>query len=155
MEKTVSKGPINTKDTPITDIKGKKVWVPDMNMGTHILAGAIRAFGVDAHPLKRSDDPGISLARKYICGDVCLPMLHTSEDMLRRATAEDFDPAKEAFFQGKSGGPCRYGMYFMLEKNILNLLHKDVDVVTIGNRNNSGGPWNLLSCSCMGCSCHP
>jgi predicted CoA-substrate-specific enzyme activase len=130
---------IRTIDTPITEIGGKKLWIPDMNRGSRVLASVMQAFGVNAEVLPRSKDPGLSLARKYICGDVCLPMLHTSEDMLKRATAEDFDPDHEAFFQGKSGGPCRYGMYFMLEKSILDLLHGEVDVVTLGNRNSSGG----------------
>lgn len=138
-EKSYSGKKKDTKDKPITEIKGKRLWIPDMSKGSHVLASAMRAFGIDAHPLKRSSDPGISLARKYICGDVCLPMLHTSEDMLRRTLEGDFDPAKEAFFQGKSGGPCRYGMYFMLEKSIFDLLYDGVDIVTIGNKNNSGG----------------
>jgi len=131
--------PVSNEDTAITEIQGKRLWIPDMNKGSWVLASVMRAFGIDAKALPRSNDPGLSLARKYICGDVCLPMLHTSEDMLQRAMQKDFDPAMEAFFQGKSGGPCRYGMYFMLEKSILDMLHGKVDLVTIGNRNNSGG----------------
>jgi predicted CoA-substrate-specific enzyme activase len=139
-----NKKAINTSDKPVSAIKGKKLWVPDMNGGSAVLASAMKAFGIDAHVLPRSTDPGISLARKYICGDVCLPMLHTSEDMLKRAVSKDFSPVKEAFFQGKSGGPCRYGMYFMLEKNILDLLHGDVDMATIGNKNSTGGMGNAF-----------
>ncbi len=130
---------IDTSDTPITEIGGKRLWIPDMSKGSWVLASVISAFGIDAKALPRSKDQGLTLARKYICGDVCLPMLHTSEDMLQRAMQKDFDPAKEAFFQGKSGGPCRYGMYFMLEKSILDLIHGKVDLVTLGNKNNSGG----------------
>jgi predicted CoA-substrate-specific enzyme activase len=135
---------ICTADKPVSEMIGKILWVPSMNGGSAVLASSMRAFGIDARVLPRSTDPGISLARKYICGDVCLPMLHTSEDMLTRATAEDFSPRKEAFFQGKSGGPCRYGMYFMLEKNILDLLHGDVDVATLGNKNSTGGLGNAF-----------
>jgi predicted CoA-substrate-specific enzyme activase len=132
-------GKTSTTDTPIAEIGSKKLWIPNMNRGSEVLASVMKAFGVNAEVLPRSKDPGLSLARKYICGDVCLPMLHTSEDMLTRATEQDFDPKHEAFFQGKSGGPCRYGMYFMLEKSILDLIHGKVDVVTLGNRNSSGG----------------
>ncbi|MGV8122986.1 MAG: acyl-CoA dehydratase activase-related protein [Candidatus Xenobiia bacterium LiM19] len=128
----------DTGDTPITEITGKRLWIPDMNKGAWVLASVLKSFGIDAKTLPRSSDPGLSLARKYICGDVCLPMLHTSEDMLQRAVQKDFDPAKEAFFQGKSGGPCRYGMYFMLEKSILDLIRGKVDLVTLGNKNNAG-----------------
>jgi len=137
--KTGKKGTaIDTSDTPITRITGKRLWIPDMNKGAWVLASVLNSFGIDARTLPRSPDRGLSLARKYICGDVCLPMLHTSEDMIQRASQKDFNPAKEAFFQGKSGGPCRYGMYFMLEKSILDLICGKVDLVTLGNKDNAG-----------------
>ncbi|MDQ7821751.1 MAG: acyl-CoA dehydratase activase [Candidatus Eremiobacteraeota bacterium] len=126
-------------ETPLREIGEKILWVPDMNAGSAVISSVMRAFGINARVLPRSDDKGLSRARKYICGDVCLPMLHTSEDMFTHASREGFDPSKEAFFQGKSMGPCRYGMYFMLEKSIMDALHGSVDLVTLGNRNTSGG----------------
>ena len=127
----------------LEDLKDMKVWIPYMNEACRILAGAIRAHGVDSDVVPRSGDPALTLARSCIAGDVCIPMLYTTEDMLHRTKQPDFDPEKEVFFQGKSGGPCRYGLYHMLEKLVLNHLYDDVndpiEMATIGNRNPSGG----------------
>jgi predicted nucleotide-binding protein (sugar kinase/HSP70/actin superfamily) len=134
---------INTAATPLEELNGKKLWLPYMNEGARILAGAITAHGIEADVLPRSGDPALTLARNYIAGDVCIPMLFTTQDMLLRAKQPDFDPSKEAFFQGKSGGPCRFGMYFMIEKLLLDHHiskgQEKIDIVTIGNRNPDGG----------------
>jgi len=66
-------------------------------------------------------------------------MLHTTEDMMKRVYAPDFSPEREVFFQGKSGGPCRFGMYFMLQKLLLDPIKGAVSIATIGNRNTDGG----------------
>jgi predicted nucleotide-binding protein (sugar kinase/HSP70/actin superfamily) len=90
---------------------------------------------IDAWALPVSKDKSLALARNRIAGDVCIPMLYTTQDMLERASAPDFDPDKEAFFQGKSLGPCRYGMYYMIEKLLLErLVGREIDMVTIGNK---------------------
>jgi predicted nucleotide-binding protein (sugar kinase/HSP70/actin superfamily) len=60
--------------------------------------------------------------------------------MLHRVNQPDFDPAKEAFFQGNSEGPCRFGMYSMLQRRILDKLGlEDVDIVTLGSVSEHGG----------------
>ncbi|MCD4785079.1 MAG: acyl-CoA dehydratase activase [Candidatus Eremiobacteraeota bacterium] len=134
---------IHTNAVGLEDVKGKKLWIPYMNEGARLLAGALRAHGVDSDVTPRSGDPGLTLARNSISGDVCIPMLYTTQDMLHRATQPDFDPEKEAFFQGKSGGPCRFGMYYMIEKLLLDHHIGDenqkIDLVTLGNRNTHGG----------------
>lgn len=130
---------IKTQAKMLTEIKGRRLWVPYMSEVSTILAAVMRARGIDAQVLKRSPDPALSLAREVIHGDVCIPMLYSTEDMLYRATSKDFDPEKEAFFQGKAEGPCRYGMYYMLQKILLNRIHKNVDIVSINNANVSKG----------------
>jgi len=140
---TLKQKKIHADAVSLKEIKGKKLWLPYMNEGARLLAGALRAHGVDSDVCPRSGDPGLTLARNLISGDVCIPMLFTTQDMLYRATQPDFDPEKEAFFQGKSGGPCRYGMYYMIEKLLLDHHigdeNQSVDLVTLGNRNTHGG----------------
>jgi len=64
----------------------------------------------------------------------------TTEDMLYRVNQPDFDASKEAFFQGNSEGPCRFGMYSMLQRRILDKLGlEDVDIVTLGSVSEHGG----------------
>jgi predicted nucleotide-binding protein (sugar kinase/HSP70/actin superfamily) len=67
-------------------------------------------------------------------------MLVTTQDIMERASAPDFDPTREAFFQGQSEGPCRFGMYYMMQKRILDKAGLgDVGIVTLGNRTTDGG----------------
>jgi predicted nucleotide-binding protein (sugar kinase/HSP70/actin superfamily) len=64
----------------------------------------------------------------------------TTDDILKRIEHPDFDPAKEAFFQGHSEGPCRFGMYYMLQRRILDKHGLDnVEVVTLGCKSEHGG----------------
>jgi len=131
---------IRSTDTPITSMVGRTLWIPYANEAARMLAATMRTYGIDAHALPRSPDAGLNLGRAAISEDVCLPALMTTEDMLYRVSRPDFDPKREAFFQGNSEGPCRFGMYSMLQRRILDKLgHKDVDIVTLGSMSADGG----------------
>lgn len=140
--KTVAKKleQIRSTDTPIISLGDKRIWIPYMNESARLLAAVMRAYGINAEVLPRSPDPGMNLARRAISEDVCLPALVTTEDMLYRTTQPDFDPKNEAFFQGNSEGPCRFGMYSMLQRRILDKMGlEDVDIVTLGSISEHGG----------------
>ncbi len=131
---------IRTHDTPLLDLGDRRLWLPRACDAAEALAAALREWGIDAAALPRSADPGLNLARRAISEDVCLPMLVTTQDMLERAGADDFDARREAFFQAQSEGPCRLGMYYVMQKRILEAGDLgDVDVVTLGNRSADGG----------------
>ena len=131
---------IRTLDTPVTELHGKRLWLPLACHGADALAAALRAFEIQAEVLPRSQDTGLNLARRAISEDVCLPMLITTQDFLERTAAPDFDPENEAFFQGQSEGPCRFGMYYMMQKRIFDKLGlSHIDLVTLGSRSADGG----------------
>ena len=133
-------GKIRTDATPLESLGDRRLWIPRAYDGAEVFAAALRAWGVEAAVLPRSGDSGLNLARKAISEDVCLPMLITTEDILRRAEASDFDPRGEAFFQGQSEGPCRFGMYYTMQKRILEKAgYGDVGIVTLGSRSADGG----------------
>jgi len=139
VKKSIEKVAMKMVDTPLGKARGKTIWIPYLSEAAKVMAAILQGHGIDAKVLPRSPDSGLALTRSYICGDVCLPMLYTTEDMLQRAVSPDFDPEKEAFFQGKSAGPCRYGMYFMLEKMILSSIKGEVDLTAVGNKDLHGG----------------
>ncbi len=129
-----------TADTPPTRVRGRRLWVPSVGSASEVLAACFGAYDIDAGVLPPSPDEGLNLARQNIPEDVCLPAFITTEDILYRVTQRDFDPEREAFFQGKSEGPCRFGMYFMLQRRLLDKLgFSQVPVVTLGNRDHEGG----------------
>lgn len=131
---------VRSTDSSITRLGDRKLWVPYANESSRILAAAMRAYGINAEALPRSPDAGLNLGRGAISEDVCLPALMTTEDMLYRMRQPDFDAGNEAFFQGNSEGPCRFGMYSMLQRRILDKLGYDgVDIVTLGSISAHGG----------------
>jgi len=133
---------IDTSDKSITRLvgTGRRLWIPYANESARVLAAVLRAYDIDAEPLPRSTDPGLNRARAVISEDVCLPSLMTMEDMLVRIDQPDFDPAREAFFQGNSEGPCRFGMYYMLQRRVLDKMGLEhVDMVTLGSKSEHGG----------------
>lgn len=133
---------INTEAKNLSELKGKKIYIPYMSDSAFILSSVLKAHGFDSEVLKRSPDSVFNLARAEISGDVCLPMITTTEDFLYKL--KDFDSEKEAFFQGKSCGPCRFGNYFMLQKIIADKIRekeneKEVDFLTFGDRDAYSG----------------
>ncbi len=131
---------IRTADTPLLELGDRLLWIPRACDAGQVLSAALRAWGVEAAPLPRSTDAGLNLARNVISEDVCLPMLITTQDIMERASAPDFDAGREAFFQGQSEGPCRFGMYYMMQKRILDKMGLgETGIVTLGNRGADGG----------------
>ncbi|MBI2843322.1 MAG: hypothetical protein HYX78_07975 [Armatimonadetes bacterium] len=131
---------IRTDDKSVMGLNGRKLWIPYASESAKVLAASLRAYGINADALPRSPDIGMNRGRAAISEDVCLPALMTSEDILYRIDQPDFDPTREAFFQGNSSGPCRFGMYYMLQRRILDKrnLHQ-VDMVTLGSKSEHGG----------------
>ncbi|MEN6520658.1 MAG: acyl-CoA dehydratase activase [Armatimonadota bacterium] len=140
VHKAKDQKPIRTEDLPITRLAGRKLWIPYASDSARMLAAVLRAYGIDSDALPRSPDKGLNLARKAISEDVCLPALVTTEDILYRVSQPGFDSTKEAFFQGNAEGPCRFGMYYMLQRRILDKLGlESVDLVTLGSKSEHGG----------------
>ncbi|MBT9168527.1 MAG: 2-hydroxyisocaproyl-CoA dehydratase activator [Syntrophomonadaceae bacterium] len=134
-EKLIGELPlIRTQPIPIRRLGDKRIWIPYSGESSRVLAAIFRSCGFDALVLPSSPDRGLNLARSVIAEDVCLPAFITIEDILYRANQRDFKPDKEAFFQGFAEGPCRFGMYHMLLRRILDRLGlKEVEMVTLGS----------------------
>jgi predicted CoA-substrate-specific enzyme activase len=142
----VQHAPIRTDARLFTQMEGRRLWIPYVCDGTHLFAAVLRAYGVNASVLPRSTDPNLSRARAAIAEDVCLPALMTTEDILCRAAAPDFDPASEAFFMAASDGPCRFGMYSILQRRLLDRLGlPQTDIASMGFRSRDGGLGTLFA----------
>lgn len=132
--------PFTTDSIHPNSLEGRTLWIPDACAAARVLAATFRAYGIDARVLPRSPDPALNLARAAIPEDVCVPALYTTEDILYRIRQPDFKPEQEAFFQGNAAGPCRYGMYSLLQRRILDKENlPQVDIATVGARYVGGG----------------
>jgi predicted CoA-substrate-specific enzyme activase len=97
----------------------RTVYVPRMSDHACALAAAFRACGVAAEVLPETDAAAVELARRFVSGKECYPCAVTTGDMLHKAMAPDFDPGRAAFFMPSGTGPCRFGQYNVLQRQIL------------------------------------
>ncbi|MEE9614845.1 MAG: acyl-CoA dehydratase activase-related protein, partial [Thermodesulfobacteriota bacterium] len=107
----------------------KRLYIPNMSDGTHALAAAFQAFGVDAEVMPDPDDESLKLGRRYTSGKECYPTTLTTGDMVKMIRSPEFDRGKSAFFMPSGKGPCRFGQYNRYHRLVLkDLGFEDVPV---------------------------
>jgi predicted CoA-substrate-specific enzyme activase len=107
----------------------RKLLIPRMADHAETFAAAFRACGIDADVLAETDSRSLELGRKLTGGRECYPAALTSGDLARELEKPDVDPGRIAFFMPTSGGPCRFGQYHHLHKQLLeNLGYGDVPI---------------------------
>jgi predicted nucleotide-binding protein (sugar kinase/HSP70/actin superfamily) len=110
--------PAATSPTPIAGARAI-TYIP--RLGDHVLglAAAMRHFGMPAEVLPPTDDESLALGLAACGGRECLPAFLALGDVLRKTRTPEFDPARSAFFFPGSCGPCRFGQYTALLRDLL------------------------------------
>ncbi|HDP80767.1 MAG TPA: hypothetical protein ENN21_07985, partial [Spirochaetes bacterium] len=100
--------------------KGRKLWIPPMHEISAILTAAgFRAWDFDAESLPVEDAAALEAGRQGARGGECLPAHTTIGTFLRTMRRIGADPAGQAFFMPTAEGPCRYGQYTLLHRDML------------------------------------
>ena len=97
----------------------RTIYVPFMDDHCHVIVAAMRRAGLQAELLPMADESSLELGRRCTTGKECYPCIITTGDLLKKATAPDFDPARSAFFMPSACGPCRFGQYHRFHRMIL------------------------------------
>ncbi len=102
-------------------LDGRICYIPRIiNRSSRLLAAALEAaFGGTFRIVPESDEHTTLLAAPHLNGDECYPQVLTLGDFLKVLESPDFDPARTAFFLPTSSGPCRFGQYGELLKQVL------------------------------------
>jgi predicted CoA-substrate-specific enzyme activase len=100
----------------------KKIYMPNMSDGSHALAAAFEACGIEAEVMPEPDFETQRLGRAYTSGRECYPNILTTGDMVKITRRPDFDPERSAFFMPSGKGPCRFGQYNRYHRLILDEL---------------------------------
>jgi predicted CoA-substrate-specific enzyme activase len=106
-------------EIPKVDCSRRKIYIPWMNDHSYALAAAFRACGQPAEVLPIADDRAMELGRRFTTGKECLPCTITTGDMLKKLESKDCDPENSAFFMPGGSGPCRFGQYNCLQRQVL------------------------------------
>jgi predicted CoA-substrate-specific enzyme activase len=113
------------------DCSQRTIYIPWMNDHSYALAAAFRACGQPSEVLPLADQRALELGRRYTTGKECLPCIITTGDMLKKLESPDCDPKKAAFFMPGGSGPCRFGQYNCLHRQVLEEIgYKDVPVIS-------------------------
>lgn len=105
--------------TAVEQTQAKTVYLPYMCDHVHMLSAALRAQGVAAEVLPPPDDESLAIGLDLCRGRECLPCFTSTGDIIRRARRPDFDPQHAAVVMPTTAGPCRFGQYSALQRDIL------------------------------------
>ena len=117
---------------------GRKLYMPQMSYeGARCMAAVFQSIGIDAQPSPPGDAHTYELARRYVSGDECLPELVTLGNFLKVTELPDFSPENTAFMLPTANGPCRFGQYLPLAKQIF--AQMGLDNVLFFSTSSAGG----------------
>jgi len=108
----------------LEDVKrtGRLLLIPAMGPNARVAAAGLRAQGIRAEALPVPDHDAVRRGRKHTSGKECLPMTVTLGSVLQRVRAGGADRERYAFFMPATRGPCRFGMYNLLDKVVFERL---------------------------------
>lgn len=122
-------------------LEGRTLWVPRMSyVGARLFASVFRSIGINARECPPSNERTLELGGLFTSGEECYPKKVTLGDFLRITEADDFDPAKTAFFMPTAEGPCRFGQYAPYLKQVLEEKgFSDIPVISPTSKNGYDG----------------
>ncbi len=120
--------------------KPKTVYIPYMCDHGFILGAALRAHGVPTEALPPPGDETLAIGLDLCKGRECLPCFTTTGDIILRSQQSDFDPAQSILMMPTTNGPCRFGQYRTLQRNILDQNGlAEMDIVSPSTKNSYRG----------------
>jgi len=124
---------------PPTGFRDRQLWVPNMHpFTTELMSAAFRHHGLDARPLPLETERTFELGRSVTRGSECLPAALTIGSLLTVLRSEG--DKRHALFLPTSEGPCRFGQYVSLHRQILDRQgFSDLPILSPSNRNGYQG----------------
>ncbi len=98
---------------------GELLLVPRMGPCASVLAQLLQADGGQAEVVPVATRDSLRLGRRYTSGKECLPLTITAGALLDRLERDRHTDERFAFFMPGANGPCRFGVYNLLHKVIL------------------------------------
>ena len=94
------------------DLDHRRILIPRPTEHSRVFVAMFRNAGVESDLLPASSDKAFTLARRFVNGEECLPLIQNMQDLLEYCGSCGHAGLDDTvFFQGWSCGPCRYGMY--------------------------------------------
>ena len=116
------------KETPtfIEDEKDsiykRTLYLPYARDAVHFISAASRSCGIPSEVLPMADKEDVELGRKYTDGQECFPFICTLGSFIKKLKQPGVDPSKSSFFMPDHNGPCRFGEYNKLHRQVFDKL---------------------------------
>jgi activator of 2-hydroxyglutaryl-CoA dehydratase/predicted nucleotide-binding protein (sugar kinase/HSP70/actin superfamily) len=109
----------NSHDMNAIRRRRERLLIPRMGEAAEAVAACLRGVGVDAEVLPLSDREALRTGRRHTSGKECVPMTITLGSLLNRLEREKDGARRFAFFMPTADGPCRFGVYNVLHRIVL------------------------------------
>ena len=93
--------------------------VPRMGTSAEVVAACMRSEGFRCESLPMPTREDVRIGRRYTSGKECLPMMLTTGSLLKRLERDRHTTDRFSFLMPTAHGPCRFGVYNVLHKIIL------------------------------------
>ena len=100
----------------------ERVLIPSMGPGSEVAAAAFRGLGLPVESLPPADQESLRFGRLHTSGNECLPMILNLGALLRRLEAPGASTERFVYLMPRSLGPCRFGLYSLLLRLIVDRL---------------------------------
>ncbi|MBW1807298.1 MAG: hypothetical protein JRJ87_03830 [Deltaproteobacteria bacterium] len=113
---TLAKKPFRPEPT---NVKDRLIWLPPMHpAGPDLMSSAFRRHGFRCAGLPPEDKKSFELGRSLTRGSECLPTALTIGTFIKTVRSRP-KGEKHAFFMPTAEGPCRFGQYCTLHRQVL------------------------------------
>ena len=96
--------------------------ISGLGPGSELLAAAFQGLGLRAEVLPEPDGSMLKLGRRYTSGKECVPMCLTLGSLLARLESERQTRNRFIVLMPSTRGPCRFGVYNLLDRITLERL---------------------------------
>ncbi|WP_167613553.1 acyl-CoA dehydratase activase [Maribellus sediminis] len=100
----------------------RTIYFPYARDAVHFISAACRSCDIPSEVLPMADKKDLELGRKYTDGQECFPFICTLGSFLKKLKQPGLDPAKSSFFMPDHNGPCRFGEYNKLHRQVFDKL---------------------------------
>ncbi len=123
------------------DLKKRILWIPAMHpLGSPFVAAAFRSQGYDCRPLPPENKEVFELGRSGTRGSECLPTALTVGALIKAVRESGEPSSRHAFFMPTAEGPCRFGLYSTLHRQVLDMTDmQDLSIVSPSSYNSYQG----------------
>jgi predicted nucleotide-binding protein (sugar kinase/HSP70/actin superfamily) len=126
---------------PDVDLTGRTLYLPRMPYGgSRLLGAALQSIGVDTRVTPESDARTLELGSRLTSGDECYPQKVVMGDLMKIVVDEGRDPKTVAFMMPTANGPCRFGQYVALQRQVLDEMgYGDVAILSLTSADGYAG----------------